>query len=104
MVSDDLMFESRLRSALGEGGPAVSALSGEEVPDAGLVFVDLNSRVPLRLDLIGRLRRANPDAIIVGFCHHAADEVRIAAMRSGATRVVTNGAVPAVARRLLQGG
>lgn len=105
IVTDDLMFETRLRAALGIGGPPVAtARGGDGVPEAATVFVDLNSRVESRLELISELRRSRPGATIVGFCHHGEDRVRISAMASGASQVVTNGAVPAVARRLLEAG
>jgi len=100
LVSDDLMFDSRLRAALGPGGINLSSSSGDALPDAELVFVDLNRHPEQRLEIIDGLRRARPDAVIVGFCHHGDKQLRTDAMARGASQVVTNGSVPAVALRL----
>ena len=74
-------------------------VAGDEVPDVAVVFVDLNSAVERRLALIARLRVERPDLEIVGFSHHGDRDLRRRARASGATRVVNNGALQAVALR-----
>ncbi|MFN2568943.1 MAG: hypothetical protein ABR564_05005 [Candidatus Dormibacteria bacterium] len=101
LVSDDLMFDSRLRAALGPGGVALTTDGGDEVGDTEMVFVDLNRDQQRRLEVITGLRRSRPTATIIGFCHHGERQLRIEAMARGASQVVTNGSVPAVALRLL---
>ena len=100
LVSDDLMFASRLSTTMrGVGGSAV-LVRGDTVPDVAVVFVDLNDAVEPRLALIGRLRGERPGLEIVGFSHHGDLELRRRARASGATRVVNNGSIQAVALRL----
>ncbi len=52
------------------GGSSVTAV-GDDIPDVHVVFVDLNSHVEARLEMIGRLRGRRPELEIVGFSHHA---------------------------------
>ena len=100
LISDDLMFASRLSTTMrGAGGSAV-LVRGDEVPDVTLVFVDLNTAMEPRLALIARLRSERPDLEIVGFSHHLEIELRRRARAAGATRVVNNGSIGAVALRL----
>jgi hypothetical protein len=99
LVSDDLMFASRLSSTMKRAGGTAVVVSGDVVPDVALVFVDLNTAVEPRLALIGRLHRERPDLEIVGFSHHGDLELRRRARASGATRVVNNGSIGAVALR-----
>ena len=73
---------------------------GDEVPSVDIVFVDLNSAIDARLALIARLRGEHPHLEIVGFCSHAERDLRRLARASGATRVINNGALQAVALRL----
>jgi len=99
LVSDDLMFASRLSTTMrGAGGSAV-LVRGDAVPDVALVFVDLNSAIESRLALIGRLRTERPDLEIVGFSHHGDLDLRRRARAAGATRVVNNGSIGEVALR-----
>lgn len=102
LVSGDLMFRSQLAAALRTTGAALEAFTGHEVPDREFdtTFVDLNADTPHRLGLIARLREAYPGMEIVCFCHHAEDELRVQAMRLGASSCITNGALRSVALRL----
>lgn len=99
LVSDDLMFASRLSTTMrGAGGSAV-LVRGDAVPDVALLFVDLNSAIEPRLALIARLRSERPDLEIVGFSHHLEIDLRRRARAAGANRVVNNGSIGAVALR-----
>jgi CheY-like chemotaxis protein len=100
LVSDDLMFASQLQAAITRVGGSCALVVGDAVPDVDLVFVDLNRDVEARLALIAALRTAHDGLPIVGFCHHAEREVRRRALAEGATRVINNGALQAVALRL----
>ena len=100
LVSDDLMFASQLQAAMTRSGGRCDLVAGEAVPPADAVFVDLNSRVDQRIDLIARLRAQRPELPISGFCHHAERDLRRRALAAGATRVVNNGALQAVALRV----
>ena len=99
LVSDDLMFASRLSTTMKRAGGSAVLVAGDSVPDVALVFVDLNSAVERRLVLIQRLRVEHPDLEIVGFSHHGDLNLRRRARASGATRVVNNGSIQAVALR-----
>jgi hypothetical protein len=99
LVSDDLMFASRLSTTMQRAGGSVVVVSGDMVPDVALVFVDLNTAVEPRLALIGRLHGERPDLEIVGFSHHGDLELRRRARASGASRVVNNGSIGVVALR-----
>jgi hypothetical protein len=99
MVTDDLMFASRLSTTMRRAGGSAVLVAGDSVPDVDVVFVDLNDAVELRLALIGRMRCERPGLEIVGFSHHGDLELRRRARASGATRVVNNGAIQAVALR-----
>ena len=100
LVSDDLMFASQLQAAMRRTGGSCALVVGEQVPDALVVFVDLNTRTDERIALISSLREQRPEIEIVGFCHHAARQLRRAALAAGATRMVNNGALQTVALRL----
>jgi DNA-binding NarL/FixJ family response regulator len=100
LVSSDLMFASQISTTMRKAGGSAVVVVGDAVPDVDLVFVDLNTAAEARLALIQRLRQERPDVEIVGFCHHADRELRRRARGSGATRVVNNGALQAVALRL----
>jgi len=100
LVSDDLMFASQLQAAMRRAGGSFALVVGEAVPHASTVFVDLNNDVDRRIDLITALREERPLGEIVGFCHHGARELRRRALAAGATRIVNNGALQAVALRL----
>jgi DNA-binding NarL/FixJ family response regulator len=100
LVSSDLMFASQVSTTMRNAGGSSVLVVGDSVPDVYLVFVDLNTAADARLALIHRLRQERPDVEIVGFCHHADRELRRAARASGATRVINNGALQAVALRL----
>jgi CheY-like chemotaxis protein len=100
LVSSDLMFASQVSTTMRNAGGSAVLVAGEAVPDVDVVFVDLNTAVEARLALIARLRHDRPDVEIVGFCHHAERELRRRARSSGATRVINNGALQAVALRL----
>ena len=52
-----------------------------------------------RLALIQRLRAERPTLEIVGFSHHGDLDLRRRARAAGATRVVNNGSIQAVALR-----
>jgi PleD family two-component response regulator len=99
LVSGDLMFASRLRSALA-GTADVVVVSGGDAPDARTVFVDLNDDVEARLELIATLQ-ARGDVRVIGFCQHDDRDVRVRAMDRGADQVVTNGALQQAAIRLV---
>jgi DNA-binding NarL/FixJ family response regulator len=99
LVSDDLMFASRLSTTMRRAGGTAVLVAGDVVPDVALVFVDLNNSVEPRLALIGRLREERPDLEIVGFSHHGDLALRRRARACGATRVVNNGSIGAVALR-----
>jgi DNA-binding NarL/FixJ family response regulator len=100
LVSDDLMFASQLQTAMQRAGGRCALVVGDAAPVDSAVFVDLNTRTDERLELIARLREAHPGLEIVGFCHHAERELRRRALDRGATRIVNNGALQAVALRL----
>ncbi|MFN2581785.1 MAG: hypothetical protein ABR498_03480 [Candidatus Dormibacteria bacterium] len=100
LVSDDLMFASQLQAAMRRAHGTFALVVGDAVPNAATVFVDLNAAADKRIELIGRLRQAKPELDIVGFCHHDERELRRSALAAGATRVVNNGALQAVALRL----
>lgn len=104
ILTEDLMFDSRLRSALRDSGHTVTTIRGDQVPAAGVIFVDLNREPDRRLAAIEIIHREQPAAQIVGFCHHGEKELRKTAMARGASQVVTNDSVPAVALRLLGSG
>jgi len=100
LVSSDLMLTSRLTTTMRKAGGSAVQLVGDAVPDVDVVFIDLNSAVEDRLALIACLRSQRPDLDIVGFCGHAERELRRRALGHGATRVINNGALQAVALRL----
>jgi hypothetical protein len=99
LVSDDLMFASRLSTTMRRAGGSAVVVAGDAVPDVNVVFVDLNDSIESRLAFIGRLRGERPDLEIVGFSHHGDLDLRRRARASGATRVVNNGSIQAVALR-----
>jgi hypothetical protein len=100
LVSSDLMFASQISTTMRKAGGSAVLVVGDAVPVVDVVFVDLNSAIEARLALIARLRQERPDLEIVGFCYHAERELRRSARTSGATRVINNGALQAVALRL----
>jgi DNA-binding NarL/FixJ family response regulator len=100
LVSDDLMFASQLQAAMRRAGGSCALVVGDVVPSEQAVFVDLNTRTEDRIALIASMRAQHPDMEIIGFCHHAARELRRTALAAGATRIVNNGALQAVALRL----
>jgi DNA-binding NarL/FixJ family response regulator len=99
LVSDDLMFASQLSTTMRRAGGSAVQVAGDAVPDVDLVFVDLNTAVEPRLALIQRLRAERPALEIVGFSHHGDLDLRRRARAAGATRVVNNGSIQAVALR-----
>jgi hypothetical protein len=99
LVSDDLIFASQLSTTMRRAGGSAVLVAGDSVPDVAVVFVDLNDAVEPRLALIGRLHGERPGLEIVGFSHHGDLDLRRRARASGATRVVNNGAIQAVALR-----
>ena len=99
LVSDDLMFASQLSTTMRRAGGSAVLVAGDAVPEVAIVFVDLNSAVEPRLALIKRLRDSRPGLEIVGFSHHGDLALRRRARASGATRVVNNGSIQAVALR-----
>jgi DNA-binding NarL/FixJ family response regulator len=99
LVSDDLMFASQLSTTMRRAGGSAVMVAGDSVPDVAVVFVDLNDAVEPRLALIRRLHGERPSLEIVGFSHHGDLDLRRRARASGATRVVNNGAIQAVALR-----
>lgn len=99
LVSDDLMFASQLSTTMRRAGGSAVQVAGDAVPDVDLVFVDLNTAVEPRLALIQRLRAERPALEIVGFSHHGDLGLRRRARAAGATRVVNNGSIQAVALR-----
>ena len=100
LVSGDLLLGSRLRAALA-GSAEVIVATGGDLPHAGIVFVDLNQDVEVRLALIAALH-AREGTRVVGFCQHDQRDVRIRAMESGADQVVTNGSLQQAALRVLE--
>lgn len=101
LVSDDLIFASRLSQALGSCGGRVSGAASGVGPDGvEAVFVDLNQRTEERIAQIVALRAGSPGGTSVGFCHHAENEVRRAAMAASADQVLTNGGLRAGALRV----
>ncbi|GAC1342931.1 MAG: hypothetical protein NVSMB29_15140 [Candidatus Dormibacteria bacterium] len=101
LVSDDLIFASRLGQVLGaRGGRVARAPQGVVPAGAEAVFVDLNQRTEERIAQIVALRAERPAGTIVGFCHHAEHEVRRRAMAAGADQVLTNGGLQAGALRV----
>ena len=103
LVSGDLMFQSQLSAALSRNGGDLVPVSGRELPDLDFdtAFVDLNADTPHRLGMIARIRQDSPAMEIVAFCHHEQDQTRRQAMALGATSCVTNGALQAVALRIM---
>jgi DNA-binding NarL/FixJ family response regulator len=104
MVTGDLLFASRLRTALAASAVVTVVRTGDVSATAGTVFVDLNDDVDARLALIGVLREQRTAVRIIGFCQHDERGVRVRAMKQGADQVVTNGALQAAAVRLLAAG
>ena len=100
LVSDDLMFASQLQAAMRRADGTLALVVGDAVPQAATIFVDLNNDAERRIELIRTLRGERPLAEIVGFGHHGARELRRRALSAGATRIVNNGALQAVALRL----
>jgi hypothetical protein len=100
IVSDDLMFASQLSTTMKRAGGGAVRVVDDEIPEADLVFVDLNSSIERRLAVISRLRSLHPDLEIVGFCQHGDIALRRRARASGATRVINNGTLQVVALRL----
>lgn len=101
LVGDDLMFASQLHAAMSKIGGSCALVVSGEIPAADCVFVDLNRQPETRLELIAELRRERPGQEIVGFCHHGERGLRRRALEAGASRVVNNGALQAVALRLV---
>jgi DNA-binding NarL/FixJ family response regulator len=99
LVSDDLMFASRLSTTMRHAGGSAVLVAGDAIPDVVVLFVDLNSAIEGRLALIGTIRAERPDLEIVGFSHHLEIDLRRRARAAGATRVVNNGSIEAVALR-----
>jgi DNA-binding NarL/FixJ family response regulator len=93
------MFASQLSTTMRHAGGSAVVVTGELVPDVAVVFVDLNNATEPRLALIERLHNERPDLEIVGFSHHGDLDLRRRARASGATRVVNNGSIQAVALR-----
>jgi DNA-binding NarL/FixJ family response regulator len=100
LVSDDLIFASQLSTTMKRAGGGAVRVVDDEIPEADLVFVDLNSSIEQRLAVISRLRSLHPDLEIVGFCQHGDIALRRRARASGATRVINNGTLQVVALRL----
>jgi len=100
LLSDDLMFQSQLATAVAGWGGTLLGARVDEVPEADAVFVDLNRDPGFRLGAIARLREERPTTQIVAFCHHGEKELREQAMRCGASSCITNGALQAAALRL----
>jgi hypothetical protein len=90
LVSDDLMFASRLSTTMRHAGGSAVMVTGDAVPDVAVLFVDLNTATDRRLALIGRIHAERPDLEI---------GLRRRARAAGATRVVNNGSIEAVALR-----
>ena len=67
LVSDDLMFASRLSTTMRHAGGSAVMVTGDAVPDVAVLFVDLNTATDRRLALIGRIHAERPDLEIVGF-------------------------------------
>jgi DNA-binding NarL/FixJ family response regulator len=101
LVGDDLMFASQLQAAMKKVRGSCALVVGDQVPEVDCVFVDLNRDQDRRIELIARLRRERPRQEIVGFCHHEERELRRLALQVGADRVVNNGALQAMALRLV---
>jgi DNA-binding NarL/FixJ family response regulator len=99
LVSDDLMFASRLSTTMRHAGGSAVMVTGDAVPDVTVLFVDLNTATDRRLALISRVHAERPDLEIVGFSHHGDLDMRRRARAAGATRVVNNGSIGAVALR-----
>ncbi len=100
LVSTDLLFASRLRTALA-GQATVRLVNGAGLPAADTVFMDLNDDADARIAMIPGLRAQRPGMRIVGFCGHDQRDLRVRAMEQGADQVVTNGALQQAALRLL---
>lgn len=103
LLSGDLIFGSHLQAALAPGGIAIAnAKDADLLPDSQVVFVDLNRDADDRLGAISRLRAANPQRTIVGFCHHGASDLRRRGMEAGASSVIANRFLGEAAIRLTQ--
>lgn len=100
LVSDDLMFASQLQAAMRRAQGSLALVVGSALPKVDTVFVDLNTQIEARLQLIADIRRDRPGLEIVGFCHHAERQLRRRALTAGANRIVNNGALQVVALRL----
>ncbi|MBV8445533.1 MAG: hypothetical protein JOZ92_06420 [Candidatus Dormibacteraeota bacterium] len=97
LISDDLLFASRLQAAFRRVGGEFALVVGDQVPQTPTIFVDLNSRTDERVATITRLRQERPAVEIVGFCNHDDRALRRRALAAGATRVVNNSALQTVA-------
>lgn len=97
LVGSDLLVASRLRAAL--RGAVTQVADTATVPQAPVVFVDLNEHIERRLDVIRALHAAG-QAHIIGFCRHEDRATRVAGKQAGAEEVVTNGYLPETALRV----
>jgi DNA-binding NarL/FixJ family response regulator len=102
LISADLMFATRLEAVLRPSGVALRTRPTRwPYESTGAVVVDLNDDAENRLALIADVRARDAAVPIVGFCEHQEKQRRTAAMAAGATQVVTNGSLQAVALRLI---
>jgi hypothetical protein len=95
LLCPDLLFGSRLRSALAEAGHEVVAPDDE---DAELLVVDLTTDAESRLEAVRAARVPT-----LGFYAHVEQDVRHAAEQAGITRVVPRSRMAREGATLVEG-
>ena len=103
MLSGDLMFGSRVKSAAERAGRTF-ALGGKlpagDLNDVGWVVLDLSTRSGLLPDVVQQCYQRCPGANLVAYGPHVQVEKLKAAREAGVTRVLTNGQFDAMLPQL----
>lgn len=91
-LTADLMFAARIRGAAPDAAAVQSLAKLLEVagPATRMVLVDLQAREAVAA--VERVRASAPNARVVAFAPHVAEDVLAAARSAGADQVMTRGA------------
>ena len=106
-VIEDMIFRSRVEAAAAPLGitvefvAAAAALGSALNVPWPLVIVDLNTSTADPLELIAKLRRAQPTVPIVGYCAHEQIQLRQQANEAGCTAVLARSAMVQTLPQLL---
>ena len=109
LLTDNILFASKIAANLQAAGVALKAVTspqqldgapGEARPDA--VLVNLNARGYDPVEVIGRLKAADPPHTVIAFCGHADKVTHERGLASGADRVVANSAITMNAAQVLR--